>query len=125
MTAQNRNANKAVFEQGDRPQGSDYVNLIDSFLSLVDTSAQTVVSDISVPNVTVTTELSANNVSCSAMTLKSFVAVDVNSTVLTTAQTSAVFNSLGQGALKSISLMRVNVNSTTVALMYTNVGTYF
>jgi hypothetical protein len=125
MTAQNRDANKAVFEQGDRPQGSDYVNLIDSFLSLVDVSAQTVISDLSVPNVTVATELSASNISCSAMTLKSFVAASVQSTVLTTAQTSAVFNSLGQGDHKVVSLMRVNINSTTVALMYTNVGTYF
>lgn len=124
MTAQNRETNKAVFEQGDRPQGSDYVNLIDSFLSLTDSTAQTVVSNLIVPNITVSTELSASNVSCSALTVKSFVATSIESTVLSTAQTSAIFNSLGQANHKQISLMKVNINSTVVAIMYTNVGTY-
>lgn len=46
MTAQNRTALKAVFEQGDTPQGSDFANMIDSPLNLADTSAQTVVSHV-------------------------------------------------------------------------------
>ena len=46
MTAQNRTVNKARFEQGDLPQGSDFADLIDSFLSLVDTSSQTVASNV-------------------------------------------------------------------------------
>lgn len=46
MTAQNRATLKAVFETGDVPTGTDYENLIDSFISLVDTSAQSVDSAI-------------------------------------------------------------------------------
>lgn len=46
MTAQNRTTNKGRFEQGDTPQGSDYVDLIDSYLSLADTTAQAVSSPL-------------------------------------------------------------------------------
>jgi hypothetical protein len=49
MSAKNRATNKSVFETGDKPTGSDYANLIDSFLSLVDTTAQSVTSDLVVP----------------------------------------------------------------------------
>lgn len=42
MTAQNRATLKSEFETGDVPDGTDYANLIDSFLNLVETSAQTV-----------------------------------------------------------------------------------
>lgn len=38
---------KAAFEQGDKPQGSDYENWIDSFLHLTDTSAQAISSPVS------------------------------------------------------------------------------
>ncbi len=48
MTAQNRVINKARFEQGDTPQGSDYADLIDSYLSLADTTAQSLASPLSV-----------------------------------------------------------------------------
>lgn len=53
MAAQDRATLKSAFEQGDRPQGSDFSDLIDSFVSLVDTTAQSVLSDLSVPNLTV------------------------------------------------------------------------
>jgi hypothetical protein len=46
MTAQNRTVNKSRFEQGDTPQGSDYVDLIDSYLSLADTTAQSLSSPL-------------------------------------------------------------------------------
>lgn len=46
MTAQDRATLKSEFETGDVPDGTDYGNLIDSFLSLVDTSAQTVASPV-------------------------------------------------------------------------------
>ena len=59
MAQQTRTTMKGVFEQGDTPQGSDYVNLVDSYLSLADTTAQTVTSDLTVPILTAT-ETSAN-----------------------------------------------------------------
>ena len=45
MVAKNRADNKALFENGDKPQGSDFSNLIDSYVSLADTTAQSVTSD--------------------------------------------------------------------------------
>jgi hypothetical protein len=47
MTAKSRSALKSAFETGDIPDGTDYADLIDSFLNLSDTTAQTVTSDIS------------------------------------------------------------------------------
>lgn len=46
MTSQTRATNKARFEEGDTPGGTAYVDLIDSFLSLADTSAQTITSPV-------------------------------------------------------------------------------
>ena len=60
MTAKTRVTNKSVFEDGDKPVGSNYVDLIDSFLSLADTDAQTLLSDIVVPNITVTSVRATN-----------------------------------------------------------------
>ena len=54
MTAQTNAVLKSSFEQGDKPQGSDFADLIDSFLSVVDTTAQEMLSDLTVPNLTVT-----------------------------------------------------------------------
>ncbi len=59
MTAQNRVTNKGRFEDGDTPTGSDYADLIDSFLSLADTTAQASTSDISAPKLIATTEVSS------------------------------------------------------------------
>lgn len=61
MTAQSRTYLKSKFEQGDTPQGTDYSDLMDSFVSLVDTTAQTLASDLTVPNL-VATAVSAGSV---------------------------------------------------------------
>lgn len=50
MTAKSRANLKSVFEQGDTPQGSDYADLIDSFLNLSDSTAQTVTSPVTYSN---------------------------------------------------------------------------
>lgn len=59
MTAQTRQINKGRFEQGDTPQGSDFVDLIDSFLSVANTSAQTVASKANFSGGVATTTVSA------------------------------------------------------------------
>lgn len=46
MAAQDRATNKAAFENGDKPQGSDFSNLIDSFVSLSDSTAQSMTSKL-------------------------------------------------------------------------------
>lgn len=40
MTTYNKQTLKTFFEQGDKPQGSDYANLIDSQVNIVETSVQ-------------------------------------------------------------------------------------
>ncbi len=59
MTAQTKETLKTVFEQGDKPQGSDYVNLIDSSLNLADTTAQTITSNVVLPSLNATVEVSS------------------------------------------------------------------
>lgn len=46
MTAQNRATLKALFETGDTILESSFVNLIDSFLDIVDTSSQTIAGPV-------------------------------------------------------------------------------
>ena len=62
MTAQNRSTLKAVFETGDVPDGTNYADLIDSFLNIVDTTAQSLASDLTVPTLVATTEVSSAQV---------------------------------------------------------------
>lgn len=66
MTAQTRTTLKAKFEQGDTPQGSDFADLIDSFISVADATAQSMTSDLSVPKLDAAT-VSATNVIASTV----------------------------------------------------------
>jgi len=59
MAQQTRAVNKALFEDGDKPSGSNYADLIDSFISLADTTTQSTTSDISAPKMIATTEVSS------------------------------------------------------------------
>ena len=61
MTTFSRTSLKSFFETGDVPSGSDYANLIDSCLNLVDTSAQTIASPI-IPTELITARVSAGNI---------------------------------------------------------------
>lgn len=70
MTQQTRATNKAKFETGDAPVEADYVDLIDSFLSLADTSAQTVTSPVTFSDaVAIGGELSAASVSANSISI--------------------------------------------------------
>jgi hypothetical protein len=59
MTAQTRTVLKALFEDGDTPAGSDYTDWIDSMVAIADTTAQTMTSDLHLPKLVATTEVSA------------------------------------------------------------------
>ena len=59
MTAQTRSTLKALFEDGDKPAGSDYADWIDSMVSIADTTAQTLSSDLVAPKLIATSEVSA------------------------------------------------------------------
>lgn len=50
MTAQNRTALKALFQTGDTLAEGSFVDLIDSFLDLVDTGSQTIASPVTFSN---------------------------------------------------------------------------
>jgi len=55
MTIASRVTIKADFENGDRPQASDYADWIDSFLHLSDSTAQSVTSPLTLGTVGITT----------------------------------------------------------------------
>ena len=55
MTAKSRANLKAAFETGDKPDGDDFADLIDSFFSLTDTSGQSVAGAMSVQSIVVNT----------------------------------------------------------------------
>jgi len=59
VTAQNRATLKLLFEDGDKPDGSNYADWIDSMVSIADTTAQTISSDFTAPKLIATTEVSS------------------------------------------------------------------
>lgn len=107
MTSQTTPNLKGVFEQGDKPQGSDYANLIDSFVSNTDTTAQTMASDLSLPNLIATTKVSspAGNfalVSASSMVVTGRVSADRGTAMII--QRATLLSTNTAGAPVSISL---------------------
>jgi hypothetical protein len=54
MTQRSRTYLKGVFEQGDIPTGTDYADLIDSFLSLETSSEQTMIGGLTLTSVNAT-----------------------------------------------------------------------
>ncbi len=49
MTSQTRATNTALFENGDQPSGTNYRDLIDSYVGLIDATAQSMTSNLTVP----------------------------------------------------------------------------
>jgi hypothetical protein len=76
MTAQTKGALKLKFEQGDRPQGSDYEDLIDSYLNTQDTSVQSINSTLVVPKLGATT-VTANAVSAQSVSVSGALITDL------------------------------------------------
>lgn len=69
MSAQNRQNLKALFETGDTITQQSMENLVDSFISIVDTTAQNLASNLTVPN------LATNTVSAGAIYSDNFYCV--------------------------------------------------
>lgn len=65
MSELSRVSLKSLFENNDIPDGTDYSDLIDSFVNLVDSSTQTMASKLSLPNISVTSTVSAATLSLS------------------------------------------------------------
>ena len=79
MTAQTRSILKSRFEDGDSLSGSNFADLMDSFVSLTDTTAQVVTSDIQTPRIIATTEVSTPTLNVT----------DVNASVINATRVSA------------------------------------
>ena len=112
MTAQTTTVNKAAFEQGDRPQGSDYVNLIDSFINTVDTTAQSITSTLTVPTLTVSGQITVTTV---AATLGNYTTVSANTVTITNKLVigaAATVDSAGTAAFARLTDLRDAVVTT-------------
>lgn len=66
MTAQTRSTNKGKFNVNDVPSEADYADLIDSFLSLTDTTAQSVTSPMTVSGALTVTSFASAMVTAAA-----------------------------------------------------------
>lgn len=63
MTTYNKASLKTFFETNDIPTGTDYANLIDSYVNLVETSVQAMAGNLQVPKIIVS-RVSASNLNC-------------------------------------------------------------
>lgn len=105
MTAQNRTVLKSRFEDGDAPSGSQYADLIDSFLSLTDSTAQAISSDVSLPKLIATTEVSSPQVNATEVS-----ASVVNATILNTPLVSASAANIGIVNVQTVSAQGASAN---------------
>ena len=96
MTAQTRPVLKALFEDGDKPSGSNYSDWVDSMVSIADSTAQTMTSDLKAPKFIATTEVSAPT--------GSFAAVNTSSATLTGPLTGTNIVLTGSVSASSMSL---------------------
>ena len=96
MTAQTRPVLKALFEDGDKPSGSNYSDWVDSMVSVADSTAQTMTSDLKSPKLIATTEVSAPT--------GSFIDVNTSSATLTGPLTGTNIILTGSVSASSMSL---------------------
>lgn len=82
MTAQTRTVNKGRFEDGDTVTGPNYADLVDSFVSIADTTAQVVTSDLQAPRGIFTTEVSSPQINTTEVSASVINATIVNSTTV-------------------------------------------
>lgn len=108
MTSQVRSVNKSRFEDGDTTSGSNFADLIDSFISIADTTAQAMASDLTVPKL-IATEVSAGEVNASAASITGTLTVSHVS-----AQTATVS---ALSVLAAVNAATVSAQSATVSAL--------
>jgi hypothetical protein len=129
---------KGRFEEGDIPSGTDYADLIDSFVNLEASAEQTMAGKLSLPNLTVTNTVSADIVHATKSILHGYtsavtigttqgsavvVSADVNFvTVSDAAERGIVLNDHHQG---SIQYVTNDDSSVTAATIFPFSGTKF
>lgn len=114
MTAQNRSVLKGVFETGDVPDGDNYADLIDSFISLSDSTAQAITSNITVPAVTITGIVSANDVNASSASIISISVSSLHVTGVVSAATGN-FTAVSADNLSASAAALGTLDATTVS----------
>lgn len=98
MTAQTRPTNTGRFEQGDQPQGSDFADLIDSFIAIVDTTAQTIASTLTAAGFTTSGTISGAIFSGTTYNAQTVNATSEVNTVLVSAVTLDATNIVASNA---------------------------
>jgi len=118
MAAQTRATNKGVYETGDNPVGSNYVDLIDSFLSLLDTTAQTVTSDITLSGGANATRIGIGTATPTSFRLHVVDSAEGNLAldIPTTTRASGGTNGAVPASAASFALVRVNGTIYRIAL---------
>ena len=74
MTSQTRATNIALFENGDVPSGTNYRDLIDSYVGLIDATAQTMTSNLAAPTL-IATVVCAGTLYADTMIVGGFIGV--------------------------------------------------
>ena len=116
MAIQGRATLKGVFEQGDVPQGSDYVDLIDSFVHLSDTTTQSITSDLSVPGVIVTNLSAASANVTGGLRIDGTITVSGGTNFLSQAQ-GFLYTEVTGLASASATFVEINVSASTLAAL--------
>lgn len=101
MTTYNQTQLKTFFETGDTPTGSDYANLIDSCVNVVDTNAQTMAGALN-PTELITARVSATN-------------INATGTLTVVGQTSAENVNIGGSLSVSGKVSAANINCLDVS----------
>lgn len=130
MTQYNKATLKTFFETGDVPNGSDYANLIDSCLNLVETGEQDmagplgtselIASRVSAGNINCTGSLSTNSFSVSGtLNVGSLIATGDIQTV--TGRTIASAASFASGVYQSVGIVSAAGTTQGTAALLTNI----
>ena len=124
MAAKSRANLKAVFEDGDSPQGSDFEDFIDSFISLTDTSAQSLASNLTLPGVAATT-VSAGTVRSDGLSMhkNSFIEAFSDVTAITSIETTGAWT-LVSGILTAPNAARFSVSGHDIVYIDTVTARY-
>lgn len=126
MTTYNRTTLKTFFETGDVPTGTNYADLIDSCLNIVDTGAQSIAGPLN-PTELVTPRVSANDVNVTGtLTVTTFTtdSIVVSGLSVTTASAATLYGtSIVAGIVSATSIYTDAFSSpsiTTSAATITN-----
>lgn len=122
MTAKSRATLKAQFATGDVPAGSDYADLIDSCLNLVDTTAQTAAAQITGTTGAFATAVAIGTAAAAGSGL-TVVATSETAALKFETPTTAIASGGAGGAVptSAAGYLIVNVNGTQRRIPYFNV----